>query len=86
MDRPLPSQETPGGWRRYNAGLVTEVSILTPSVEPVEKRARVALLRRWTDVSSTPTARACAMPADGEVIHLPPGALLRPGGRVIGVR
>ena len=78
------SQEMPGGWRRYNGGLVTEVSVLTHGFEPVEKLARVVLLQRSTAMSSAPT-RAPALPA-GEVFT-PPGAVLRrPGGRVIGVR
>ena len=81
------SQEMPSGWRRYNRGLVTEVSVLTHGFEPVEKLARVMLLKRSTATSSAPTTRASALPADGEVIHLPPGATLRrPGGQVLGVR
>ena len=47
-------QEMPGGWRRYNGGLVTEVSVLTPGFEPVEKLARVVLLQRSTATSSAP--------------------------------
>ena len=56
------SQQMPGGWRRYNAGLITEVSVLTPSVEPVEKRARVGFLQRSDHhrlrADSAPTARS----------------------------
>ena len=48
------SQEMPGGWRRYNGGLVTEVSVLTHSFEPVEKLARVVLLKRSTATSPRP--------------------------------
>ena len=65
------SQEMPSGWRRYNRGLVTEVSVLTHGFEPVETLARVVLLQRSTATSSAPTTRASALPADGEVIHLP---------------
>ena len=81
------SQEMPSGWRRYNRGLVTEVSVLTHGFEPVETLARVMLLERSTATGSAPRTRASALSADGEVIHLPPGAVLRrPGGHVIGVR
>ena len=81
------SQEMPSGWRRYNRGLVTEVSVLTHGFEPVETLARVVLLQRSTAFSSGPTTRASALPAGDELIHTPPGAVLRrPGGHVIGVR
>ena len=74
-----PGCGKPAGWRRYNGGLVTEVSILSASVRPVEGRARVVLLQRSTATS--------ALPADGEVIHLPTRChLRRPGGQVLGVR
>ena len=79
-------QTMPGGWRRYNGGLVTEVSVLTHGFEPVETLARVVLLKRSTATVPRRQPEA-ALPADGEVIHLPPGAVLRrPGGHVIGVR
>jgi hypothetical protein len=89
------SQEMPGGWRRFNRGLITEVNILTPSLEPVEKRARVVLLQRSTATvrpkplaaGALPTTRASTQPAGGEVTHVPPGATLRrPCGQVLGVR
>ena len=64
-----------------------EVSLLSPALEPAEPLAQVVLLQRSTAMSSTPTTRASAQPADGEVIHPPPGAVLRrPGGQMIGVR
>ncbi len=40
------SQELPGGWRRFNRGMVTEVSVLSPSVKPAETRAKVVILQR----------------------------------------
>ena len=79
------SQEMPSGWRRYNRGLVTEVSVLTHGFEPVETLARVVLLQRSSATSSAPT-RAPAQPA-GDEVFTPPGALLRrPGGRILAVR
>jgi hypothetical protein len=80
-------QLMPGGWRRYNRGLVTDVSILSPSVRPVEGRARVELLERASTTSAAPTTRASTQPAGGEVIYCPPGAVIRrPIGQVLGVR
>jgi hypothetical protein len=80
-------QLMPGGWRHHNRGLITDVSILSPSLRPVEGRARVELLERASTTSAAPTTRASALPAGSEVFYTPAGATLRrPSGQVIGVR
>lgn len=66
-------QTMPGGWRRFNRGLVNEVSILPPTVAPREARARVVLLQRSPAAVSS---RAPAGAAPGE-FRTPPGATIR---------
>ena len=58
------NQLMPGGWRRYNGGLVTELSLLTAGFEPVEKLARVVLLERSSRVPHRrPEPPRCPKPA-----------------------
>jgi hypothetical protein len=63
-------------------GIVTEVSVLSPSVKPAEPCAEVLSLRP----TESPAAGA-DRPVAGEVIHHPPGTkLVRPGiGQVLRV-
>ena len=61
-------EQTFGGLARLLRGLVTEVSVLSPSREPREPRAGVVLLR---DAESPRASPAC-----GEIIRAP-GTLLR---------
>lgn len=60
-------QVMPGGWRRFNGGLVREVSLLTSSHEPVEKHARVVVLQR-SPAGTPPIAPAGAAPCTTEVV------------------
>jgi hypothetical protein len=70
----------PGGWLRHNAGLVTEVSVLSPGVKPAEPGAQVVTLNR----TSPPPAAPATPPAT--VLH-GGGVIRRPGiGQVLAVR
>jgi hypothetical protein len=69
------------GWEHVRRALLTEVSVLPPSVRPAEPLAEVLLLKRTSPV------RPASGAAAGEVIHHPPGGVLvRPNiGRVTGI-
>lgn len=72
-----------GEWSWIHRGLLTEVSILSPGVQPAEPLAHVALLER----AASPAAGTDRPVVGDTVIYHPPGVLRRPGiGRVIGVR
>lgn len=72
---PLREQDV-NGTTRLLRGIVKEISILSPSVQPAEPRARV----EWI---GEPVKRSA-----GEVIHHPPGTkqVRRGLGQVLGVR
>ena len=73
---PLREQDV-NGTTRLLRGIIKEISILSPTVQAAEPRARV----EW--IGEPVTKRSA-----GEVIQHPPGALIRrPGiGQVLGVR
>ncbi len=70
-----------GAWSRVLRAPILELSLLSPSRQPAEPRARVA----WIGPEDSPMERTSA---GEEVLHLPAGQLLRrPNvGRVLGVR
>lgn len=76
------SRTTAGGCETITRGLMLEVSVLSPGVEPAEPRARVATLER----SSSPASGS--PPAGGTVIRHKPGERLfrRNTGRILQVR
>jgi hypothetical protein len=78
------AQPMPGGWTRVNRGILTEASVLTPSTQPFEPRARVVLLERTSSsaargFSSSPDRASVS--AD-EVIHHPRTLVRRNIGKV----
>jgi hypothetical protein len=86
------SRQKVGAWERVLRGLVSEVSILSPSVQPREPRARVVLLRETPaqaperTIDTTVDTEAIVAQARADQRH-PAGLLIRPGiGQVLGVR
>ena len=76
----LQTQDVNGSTRLLR-GIIHEVSILSPSVEPAEPRARVA----W--VGESPAARTTSTRAAGEVFYGDGTTITRHGiGQVLGVR
>jgi hypothetical protein len=70
-----------GATQRILRGLVTEVSVLSPGVEPAEPRAKVVLLRH----ADRPAPTVAHEPALAHIDNT--GLLMRPGiGRILGVR
>jgi hypothetical protein len=79
----IPRALDQGGWNRIYTMAVTEVSLLSPGVEPVEPLARVVLLEQRKDSPAVATSDVA-----GEIIYGKPGELIRrPGiGQMLGVR
>ena len=69
---PLRTQDV-NGTTRLLRGVITEVSVLSPSVQPAESMARVVLV----DDARSPAAGRDRLAADATIIHTPHGAPIR---------
>ena len=70
---PLATQDV-NGTTRLLRGVITEVSVLSPSVEPAESMARVCLLG---DARSPAAGTSDRLAAGETIVHTPPGAPIR---------
>ena len=69
-----------GGWSRVLRGLVSEVTILSPGVRPLEPRAQVALLYRTTEAKPRATVATSSEPhwlRDAQIEAAGRGRLIR---------
>jgi hypothetical protein len=78
------------GWEHVRRALVDEVTIVGPGFQPVEPCAEVVLLEPASGANGSSTVGRLfdRHPAVGEIIHHPPGTLVRREniGQVLGIR